>query len=97
MFCGSGDARHLFATLLDMQFKEMMGGRKICKDVHFTLLDLKPAAIARTLIFFDMMMTFAILRSRKTPGIQDATKVIAYIYACHIIPCCRGRETSDAY
>ncbi|KAB5529051.1 tetratricopeptide [Coniochaeta sp. 2T2.1] len=86
MFCGSGDARHLFATLLNLQLEEMRAGRKVCKDVHFTLLDLKPAAIARMLILFDMMMTFAILQRNNTPGIQDATTVMAYIYTGHIIP-----------
>ncbi|KAH8904162.1 hypothetical protein BR93DRAFT_971230 [Coniochaeta sp. PMI_546] len=86
MFCGSGDARHLFTTLLTMQVNEMMGRTKVCKNLHITILDLKPAALARTLIFIDMLLVYAIMKMRKTPGIEDAPTVMAYLYVGHVIP-----------
>lgn len=86
MFCGSGDARNLFTTLLMLSLKEITEKKNVCKSVHITVLDLKPAALARTLIFFDMMITYFMLKTKKTPGIEDAPVIMAYLYAGHVIP-----------
>lgn len=86
LFCGSGDARHFFMTLFVMGTVEMRQRKKTCRKLHITLLDLKPAAIARTLIFFDMIMSYAIMKSTKTPGAEDAPIVMAYLYLGHVIP-----------
>ena len=86
MFCGSGDARHLFSTLFVLSLKEMSTRKAVCKDIHITILDLKPAAIARTLIFFEMFVVYAVLKARHTPGAEDAPIVMAYLYAGHVVP-----------
>jgi len=86
MFCGSGDARHLFATLLTLQAREMKQKRPVCKDVHITILDLKPAALARTLVMFDMLCMYVSLKTSKVPGHEDAPAIMAYIYAGHVVP-----------
>lgn len=86
LFCGSGDGRHVFMTLLAMGTRELMQKKKTCRKLHITLLDLKPAAIARTLIFFDMMMFYALMKGEKVPGIEDAPTVMAYLYLGHVIP-----------
>lgn len=52
LLCGSSDARHLFQTILNMQALEERTGAKVCKDVHFTLLDVNPTVMVRTLLFF---------------------------------------------
>ncbi len=96
MFCGSGDARHIFTTILMMSLKEMTStgggtsrpsfGKKVCKNLHITMLDLKPAAIARTLLLFDMMAMYVTLRQNGTEGIEDAPIIMAYLYAGHVVP-----------
>lgn len=86
MFCGSGDARNLFATFLMLSVTEFATRKNLCKDIHITILDLKPAAIARTLIFFDIMMMYVMLKTKDIPGIEDAPAIMAYLYAGHVIP-----------
>ncbi|KAK3358423.1 hypothetical protein B0T24DRAFT_129299 [Lasiosphaeria ovina] len=87
MFCGTGDARNLFMTLLVVSVFDMQSPTKqACNDIHITILDLKPAAIARTLIFFDMLIMLAHLRSRKTPGIEDGPAIMAYLFAAQVVP-----------
>ncbi|KAK4448655.1 tetratricopeptide [Podospora aff. communis PSN243] len=84
MFCGSGDARHIFATLLELGMHvNIHGNKNVCKNAHITVLDLKPAAIARTLIFFDMMVTS--LRTRKTTP-NDMPTIMAYLFAGCVLP-----------
>ncbi|KAK3989044.1 tetratricopeptide [Cladorrhinum sp. PSN332] len=86
MFCGSGDARHLFKTFLALNFSELESKKKKFKDVHFTVLDLKPASIARTLLFLEMFGTYQMLKLQKVPGCEDAPKIMAYVYATSTIP-----------
>jgi hypothetical protein len=65
---------------------ELMQRKKTCRKLHITLLDLKPAAIARTLIFIDTIMIYALLKTKKTPGVEDATTVMAYLFLGQVIP-----------
>jgi Domain of unknown function (DUF4470) len=83
LYCGSGDARNFFATLADIPFtaKGSHG-----KSLHFTILDLKPAALARTVIILDMLQRYGFMKLLKTPGCDDALVVIAYLYSCTVIP-----------
>ena len=86
MFCGSGDARHVFNTIFMMGMQELTQKKRLCKDLHITLVDINAAAIARTLIFVDMIVFYSVLRLKKTPGIEDAGTVMAYLYAAQVVP-----------
>ncbi|GAB1317037.1 Tetratricopeptide [Madurella fahalii] len=86
MFCGSGDARHVLNTLVMMGIREMSRKKRLCKDLHITLVDINAAAIARTLILLDMIVVYSVLRVNNTPGIEDAPTVMAYLYAAQVVP-----------
>ncbi|KAK3328948.1 hypothetical protein B0H66DRAFT_585518 [Apodospora peruviana] len=69
--------------------KEMTTKKRLFKNIHITLLNLKPAAIARTLIHFDLMTLFGLMKSLDGPAVadlEDAPILIAYLYVGHIIP-----------
>ncbi|KAJ7438219.1 hypothetical protein B0H11DRAFT_593185 [Mycena galericulata] len=81
LFGGVGDARHVFSTFLDIcaQAPDPHVG------VHFTLLDIQPAALARDLI---MLLIFW-----KTPLSSDqydlrllSAKTAFYIFTCWAMP-----------
>lgn len=85
LFCGSGDARHVFSTMMTASF---YGGRKAYKSIHFTLLDIKAPALARTLIMFELLMEYCILKARD-PSEDTGNMVLlamSYIYAGQILP-----------
>lgn len=86
LFCGSGDARNVFSTITMMGILEMSRKKRLCKDFHITLVDINAAAIARTLILLDMMVTYTVLKVNKTPGIEDAPAIMAYLYATQVLP-----------
>ena len=86
MFCGSGDARHVITTLVMMGIQEMTRKKRLCKDLHITLVDINAAAIARTLILVDMIVVYSALKVQKTPGIEDAPAIMAYLYATQVVP-----------
>lgn len=90
LLCGSGDARHLFATLATMGLTELLaqkkGKKKNFGKAHFTLVDINAAAIARTLIMFDMVLQYALVRSQDLPRIEDALTVMGYVYSSAFIP-----------
>jgi Arc/MetJ-type ribon-helix-helix transcriptional regulator len=86
MFCGSGDARHVFSTLVMTGMLEMTLKKRLCKNLHITLVDINAAAIARTLILLDMIVTYTVLKFKKTPGSEDAPTVMAYLYATQVVP-----------
>lgn len=86
MFCGSGDARHILSTLVTVGRTFEMGADKRIKKLHFTLVDVKPAALAKFIIILDMLIRYSVMKIMKTPGHQDALVVVAYLYTCQIIP-----------
>ncbi|OIW25576.1 hypothetical protein CONLIGDRAFT_621388 [Coniochaeta ligniaria NRRL 30616] len=89
MFGGSGDARHLFTTIISLA-PHMARKPPVCKDVHITIVDLNPTAIARTLILIGMVMLYATSQTipsyYHTQTTGDQLVMIAYIYAGHVIP-----------
>lgn len=89
MFCGSGDARHLFTTIISLA-PHMARKPPVCKDVHITIVDLNPTAIARTLILISMVMLYATSQAipsyHHTQTTGDQLVMIAYLYAGHVIP-----------
>lgn len=86
LLCGIGDARHLLATLNSIAMNIDQGEGGLPKELHFTLVDLKPASLARILILLE-------LSSQLSPAVQfgsqacdDATCVLAYLYIGHVVP-----------
>jgi hypothetical protein len=86
LMCGSGDAHHLFATLLELFRMDMGSGGKKLGRAHFTLVDINAAALARTLIIFDMLFIYTVLKRQKMPRVEDALVVISYIYSSPFVP-----------
>lgn len=85
-FAGSGDGRNLFAAITAVACGEIEKRRPSFKKVHFTVLDLKPAAMARLLILFNMMVQIDDQISNEGPRIADHFLAMAYIFSCQIIP-----------
>jgi len=102
MFSGSSDARNVFATILSLfAFEQRSGtGIKFRKDLHVTMIDLKPAAMARFLVVCNMMMEYTVTRARAiTVGDRNARAMIetvptmlAYIFVGQVIPASVNRS-----
>lgn len=89
LLCGSGDARHLFLSLMGLSAAGHYGGQsqnKALSKVHITILDLNAASLAKTLVVFDTFMIYALLRTKKQPRIEDALTVMAYTYSAAFVP-----------
>ncbi|KAJ3534692.1 hypothetical protein NM208_g7439 [Fusarium decemcellulare] len=86
LFAGSGDGRNLFSTITSMALKEAEVGRPYFSKLHFTILDLKPAALARVLILFNMMLQVDAEMSEQVPNAKDYFLTMAYIFGCQVIP-----------
>ncbi|KAI9149886.1 hypothetical protein HJFPF1_09632 [Paramyrothecium foliicola] len=86
LFCGSGDARNVFATIFDVAFSEMRLRTKFCNFIHITIVDHKPAVMARTLLILGMIHRYITLRTSGIPEHEDALKVLSYVYTCQVIP-----------
>ena len=91
LFCGSGDARHLFGCLIDLQASgpspmQMFSSPGKLGKIHFTLVDLNPAAIARTMIIFDMITVYMVYKAQKLPRIEDGLVVLAYLFSSFLVP-----------
>ncbi|KDN67994.1 putative tetratricopeptide [Colletotrichum sublineola] len=88
LLCGSGDARHLFATMMSLSISEGMGQRKgmSFNKAHFTILDLNATALARTLVIFGIVIQYICMRAAKLPRIEDALTVMSYIYSSAVVP-----------
>lgn len=62
------------------------GGTDFPKELHFTLVDLKPASLARILIFLSLLSQLPLTESLGSPASEDATWVMSYLYIGHIVP-----------
>ncbi|KJZ69859.1 hypothetical protein HIM_10759 [Hirsutella minnesotensis 3608] len=85
-FAGSGDGRNLFSAITTMACREAEMRRPCFRKLHFTVLDLKPAALARVLIFFNMMVRVDTKISEEVPNATDYFLAMAYIFSCQVIP-----------
>lgn len=87
MLCGSGDARWFFKTLMDVgKGLKMSSDRERVKKLHFTFVDIKPAALAKFVVIFHLLTQSNIMTFQNGPDHLDALVVIAYLYTCQIIP-----------
>ncbi|KAL8404449.1 hypothetical protein RB594_009340 [Gaeumannomyces avenae] len=84
MFCGSGDARNVFTTMISYWLLGQFNNLK--PKIHITMLDIKPAALARTLIILDMAQQFAIMKVAKTPGHEHALVNMSYLFSSPFLP-----------
>ena len=55
LFAGIGDARHLFVTLLIIECTDKMIGICPSKCFHFTVLDHKPATMAKVFLLLQIL------------------------------------------
>lgn len=87
LMCGIGDARNLWETLnsIVLPDKEFVN-QNIPKELHFTLVDLKPAALARILILLRLMSQLPTSEELGGQVSQDLTWAMAYLYVGHIVP-----------
>ncbi|GAB0146017.1 hypothetical protein EsHS_00006429 [Epichloe bromicola] len=85
LFAGSGDGRNVFSAIMGLMLRE--DATEPCfGNLHFTLVDLKPAALAKVLIFFDMMIRGETEVARGDPRGDDCFLDMAYLFSCQIIP-----------
>ncbi|KAI1213605.1 uncharacterized protein F4807DRAFT_193787 [Annulohypoxylon truncatum] len=77
MLCGVGDARHLFQTLIRYSSRN-----KGVQKLHVTMLDHKPAVIARDLIFFSLLQEATTNQESKDTALLS----LGYLYCAPIIP-----------
>lgn len=91
LFGGIGDGRNLLATLFSMMVFCRSSGRHF-KSLHCTLIDLKPAALARLLILLSLFSSETsgrgLMQNRAalSSAIQDTLCSAAYIYMGYILP-----------
>ncbi|KAM3512042.1 hypothetical protein MY11210_004302 [Beauveria gryllotalpidicola] len=85
LFAGCGDARNVYAALASMGVREDDSERNF-GNLHITMLDLKHAALAKALILFNMMHQIDKEMTTKGPHPTDYFLVMAYVFACQIIP-----------
>ncbi|KAI8307905.1 putative tetratricopeptide [Colletotrichum sp. SAR11_59] len=90
LLCGSGDARHLFVSIATLFFQDMMnqrkGKNKAFSQAYFTIIDINAAALARTLIMFDMGFRYAAMKTQKMPRIEDALTIMSYMFSSAFMP-----------
>ncbi|KXS97941.1 hypothetical protein AC578_3388 [Pseudocercospora eumusae] len=93
MFGGIGDARNLHCTLLSIVGDEVSSGGKIQrlskvsgigKLYHFTLVDIKPAAIARDLVIFLLLNEIADYEGDMESVIKH--KLLPCLYYTYLAP-----------
>ncbi|KAK1566219.1 tetratricopeptide [Colletotrichum navitas] len=87
LLCGSGDARHLFLTMVFLGLSgPSQGENRLSNKAHFTILDINATASARTLVIFDMAIRYVFMRCAKMPRIEDELTVMSYIYSSAAVP-----------
>ena len=90
MFAGIGDARNLFCTLLVIMGDEVKGGKKNVRAngrlYHFTLVDIKPAVIARDLLVF--LLLHDIGEGMMDDNVLDINLMpcLYYLYVAPVMP-----------
>lgn len=85
MFCGVGDERHLYATLTKIHSHTRQNTYLETKRYHFTLLDLKPAILARDLIVFSLLDDLSRLRTGSEEEL-DTLLTLFYTWAGVLMP-----------
>ncbi|KAK8115740.1 hypothetical protein PG984_012242 [Apiospora sp. TS-2023a] len=77
LFCGIGDARNMFQTILEFPVDQS-------RKLHFMCLDHKPAVVARNVIFFHLFNEAAIEKDEEKSHIIYCT--LAFLFTVSILP-----------
>ncbi|KAF9529061.1 hypothetical protein CPB83DRAFT_853145 [Crepidotus variabilis] len=90
LFGGSGDARHVFATIIHVAdfFKEKNSDQLVKgMTAHFTLVDVHPAALARVVIIFALLQQIGQIRdSSHSHSTIELLATAFYIHTAVIMP-----------
>ncbi|KAJ7578709.1 hypothetical protein C8J56DRAFT_968871 [Mycena floridula] len=85
MFCGIGDARHLYASLLDAgQDFPKSKGKKI--KIHFTAVDIHPTALARDLLVLFALQEISTFDNHSTGRSKELLVMLHYLFWAGIMP-----------
>ena len=84
MFCGIGDARHLFATIAHIADREKKESATTEKRYHFTILDLKPTVLVRDLILLFFLEEIRTASDSATE--LELLSAFLYTYTSPIMP-----------
>ncbi|EGG03113.1 uncharacterized protein MELLADRAFT_65872 [Melampsora larici-populina 98AG31] len=96
MFCGIGDARNMLQTIMSYMTSGPTS-QESDQRLHFTILDFKPAILARDLILFalldDISLTLGLsdhetfnLSQAKCRNLLETLSVASYFYATQVMP-----------
>lgn len=85
MFCGIGDARNMLQTMVHY-FMEGPQSSESDQRLHFTILDFKPAILARDLILFSLLDDIALAIDSQDPSLFEMLSVGGYFYATQVMP-----------
>lgn len=83
MFAGVGDARNLFATLIDIAKREQKGKIEPIR-YHFNLVDIQPAAIARVLLV--LMLLRRLATAANASSRDKIGMALFYVYSTVVMP-----------
>ncbi|KAI1269157.1 hypothetical protein F5Y18DRAFT_178241 [Xylariaceae sp. FL1019] len=94
MLCGVGDARHVFKTIASCHSTWKKTGAT-SQEVYFTILDHKPAVLARVLIFFHL------LEEASNPDLNPheanlTLLTVSYLFCAQLIPSWAQAKFCDA-
>jgi hypothetical protein len=81
LFCGVGDARNLLVTLAFIGSVE--ASKPSSKRFHFTILDLKPAVLARDLLMFQLLLDSITESETKS---SETMVALSYMFGAQIMP-----------
>ncbi|KDR74925.1 hypothetical protein GALMADRAFT_269119 [Galerina marginata CBS 339.88] len=85
LFGGSGDARHIFGTLLHIsQEARELPKRQAQLKVHMLLVDIHPAALARVVLIFELL--WQILLSENSIERLELKATLFFLYLSVVMP-----------
>ncbi|KAK6066355.1 tetratricopeptide [Seiridium cupressi] len=83
LLAGVGDGRNVFATLAFISLMALSKPPLLSKKFHFTLLDIKPAVLARDLLMFRLLLDAAKESSEKS---SETLVTLSYLFAAQLMP-----------
>lgn len=87
MFCGCGDARHVFMTIFALAPNlALLQTTERFKRIHFTLVDIKPASLAKFVLIHKILFQCTAEDSWDSARRTDALVASIYLYTCQIVP-----------
>lgn len=94
-FGGIGDARNLYATLIETARLETVDSRPPKRKYHVTISDLKAPALARDLVMFYLLDDLAKMESSGGELETEHCTVIFYLFTASILPPFAARRIQD--